>query len=470
MAKKPASPQQTTKKYTARAEREQQQVKAAITVTGIVLGIVLIIVAIVLVNNYIIRPNTVVASVGETKIKAGEFDKSVRYARDNMLKQANQYYMNYYQFQSFSPEYAQQFLAIAQRNAVELNQGDVIGNRVLNDMIDDIIIAEEAEKLGITVSNEELDKYIEENFGFYADGTPTPANTATPFNTPTISSQQETLIAPPATEEPTDEEAAEETEAPAETESTEETEEPTESEPEEEQEAEVEEPEATPTVEGTATPVPTITPSPTPYTRRLFQKEYNTYRSDLNKKGIPTADIQRILKGALLRLRVMEAITEDVPAEEEQVWARHILVASKDEADAVIERLNAGEDFAVLAQELSTDQGSKGSGGDLGWFGRGRMVLEFEQASYALENIGDISEPVNSQHGWHIIQLIGKGVNGVNEQSHENLKNLAFDKWLDEQRAKRSDIVINDNWEEYMPMKPEIPANFYDAIMNPTGR
>ncbi|HRX95176.1 MAG TPA: amidohydrolase family protein, partial [Chitinophagaceae bacterium] len=81
-------------------------------------------------------------------IRAGDFDKSVRYRRFNMLNQASQYYNNYAQFQSFAPDYAHQFLAVAQRNAVELNQGDIIGNQVLNDMIDDILIAEEAEKLG----------------------------------------------------------------------------------------------------------------------------------------------------------------------------------------------------------------------------------------------------------------------------------------------------------------------------------
>ena len=56
------------------------------------------------------------------------------------------------------------------------------------------------------------------------------------------------------------------------------------------------------------------------------------------------------------------------------------------------------------------------------WFGRGRMVPEFEEASFALENIGDISEPINSVHGWHIIQLLGKGINPVDEQEFEHLK------------------------------------------------
>lgn len=109
------------------------------------------------------------------------------------------------------------------------------------------------------------------------------------------------------------------------------------------------------------------------------------------------------------------------------------------------------------------------NGGDLGWFGRGRMVPEFENASYALENIGDISEPVNSLHGWHIIQLLGKNTNPVDERTHESLKTTFFNDWLAELRNQRDDIVINEIWVEFTPMKPAIAPNHYDAIMNPTG-
>lgn len=70
-------------------------------------------------------------------------------------------------------------------------------------------------------------------------------------------------------------------------------------------------------------------------------------------------------------------------------------------------RAKKGEDFAKLAEEFSQDVSGK-DGGDLGWFGRGRMVKPFEDAIFSLEKIGDISEPVKSQFGWHIIKLTGK--------------------------------------------------------------
>lgn len=91
------------------------------------------------------------------------------------------------------------------------------------------------------------------------------------------------------------------------------------------------------------------------------------------------------------------------PAEE--VHARHILVETQEEADAIKAELDAGGDFATIAQEKSIDPGSGANGGDLGFFAKGMMVPEFETAAFALANPGDVSAPVQSQFGWHIIKL-----------------------------------------------------------------
>lgn len=88
---------------------------------------------------------------------------------------------------------------------------------------------------------------------------------------------------------------------------------------------------------------------------------------------------------------------------QQEVRARHILVETEEEAQAVMERLEAGEDFVALADELTIDPSGKGQGGDLGYFGRGRMVPSFEEAAFALEP-GEVSDPVQSQFGYHIIK------------------------------------------------------------------
>jgi peptidyl-prolyl cis-trans isomerase C len=101
----------------------------------------------------------------------------------------------------------------------------------------------------------------------------------------------------------------------------------------------------------------------------------------------------------------MKQVYEDAAAKqtsEEEISARHILVPTEDEAKAAFKRVKGGENFAKVADEVSKDPGSKG--GDLGWFTKDRMVPEFGDAAYKLKK-GEISDPVKSQFGWHVIKL-----------------------------------------------------------------
>ena len=89
---------------------------------------------------------------------------------------------------------------------------------------------------------------------------------------------------------------------------------------------------------------------------------------------------------------------------EEEVQARHILVDAEDKAKELVEKVKGGADFVALAKENSKDPGSKEDGGMLGFFGRNQMVPEFEKAAFELKK-GEVSAPVKSQFGWHIIKL-----------------------------------------------------------------
>jgi peptidyl-prolyl cis-trans isomerase C len=91
-------------------------------------------------------------------------------------------------------------------------------------------------------------------------------------------------------------------------------------------------------------------------------------------------------------------------APEEEVRARHILVESKDKARDLFEKLAHGSDFAQLAKEHSKDPGSKDQGGELGYFTRGQMVPQFEEAAFKLKK-GEVGEPFQSQFGWHIVRV-----------------------------------------------------------------
>lgn len=111
---------------------------------------------------------------------------------------------------------------------------------------------------------------------------------------------------------------------------------------------------------------------------------------------------------------------EEVLNKPEQVRARHILVETEEEANDIHAKLLDGEDFEELAKEHSKD-GSAAQGGDLGFFGRGQMVAEFEEVAFDLD-IDEISEPVESQHGFHIIRVDEK-----NEAIAANLDDLEDD-------------------------------------------
>lgn len=88
----------------------------------------------------------------------------------------------------------------------------------------------------------------------------------------------------------------------------------------------------------------------------------------------------------------------------EEVRARHILVEGEDDAKKIAARLKGGEDFAKIAKEASKDPGSGAEGGDLGFFTQDRMVPEFAAAAFAMKP-GEISPPVKSQFGWHVIKV-----------------------------------------------------------------
>jgi peptidyl-prolyl cis-trans isomerase C len=94
-------------------------------------------------------------------------------------------------------------------------------------------------------------------------------------------------------------------------------------------------------------------------------------------------------------------------AKPEEVRARHILVESKEKARELFEKVAYGTDFAELAKQNSKDPGSKDQGGDLGYFSKGQMVPQFEEAAFKLQK-GEVSQPFETQFGWHILKVDDK--------------------------------------------------------------
>jgi peptidyl-prolyl cis-trans isomerase C len=127
----------------------------------------------------------------------------------------------------------------------------------------------------------------------------------------------------------------------------------------------------------------------------------------LHEKLLMENLLGQVAKAALTDAATKAAYDEAAKAQkpETEIHARHILVPTDADAEAALKRVKGGEDFAKVAKEVSKDPGSEG--GDLGWFTKDRMVPEFADAAFKLEP-GQISEPVKSAFGWHIIKIEGK--------------------------------------------------------------
>lgn len=116
---------------------------------------------------------------------------------------------------------------------------------------------------------------------------------------------------------------------------------------------------------------------------------------------------------------------------QEEIHARHILVKEKETAEEIIERYNNGEEFAALAEEYGTD-GTAKNGGTLGYFTAGKMVKPFEDAVYALE-VGEISEPVQTDFGWHVIFVEDRRENETEIGEFDEVKDYLRDQLLSRQ-------------------------------------
>jgi parvulin-like peptidyl-prolyl isomerase len=167
--------------------------------------------------------------------------------------------------------------------------------------------------------------------------------------------------------------------------------------------------------------------------------QYSSWDQFKEEAGIGDEYFARLMEDAELVDRVSEAHS---PAREaEQVHAQHILVADMETGKEVLARLNDGEDWAALASEYSQDTSNKDNGGDLGWFPRDLMIPAFEEAAFSLEP-GEISDLVETEYGYHIIQVLEKGVRELDDQTYDSMVQQAFQNWLDEQKAAAQTTIV----------------------------
>lgn len=430
MAKTPR-PKIVSKKHLARLEREQIQRRYLITAAVVVVVAVVGLILYGILDQQVLQYNKAVATVNSEKIPLRDFQARVRFYR---LQLINQYQQTYQLAQMFGqdPNTSQYFASQLQQIQSQLATSETVGQMALDQLVDEAIIRQEAERQGITVTDAEVEARMQEFFGYFPNGTPTPAPAATEWATPTLNPTQLAIvtITPTPTEAPTETPAP--TEAAAATEA-----------------ATLE-----PTPAGTETPEPTATP----YTEEGYQGQIKDYNDNLAQYNISVEDLKDIFRNEILRNKVLDKIAVDVQPEQEMVWARHILVPDEGAAQAALEKIRNGEDFAAVAAQVSTDDSNKNNGGDLGWFAKGDMVAEFETAAFSLE-VGQLSDPVKTQFGYHIIQVLGHEVRPLTAEQLDTARQSVFGSWLDEQRGVEGAVVTNDDfWKARVPSEPTLEA------------
>ncbi|MBX3062536.1 MAG: peptidylprolyl isomerase [Anaerolineae bacterium] len=399
------NPSSNKRKFKPRSQREAEINRLTLIIAGIVGGLIILILGGALLVDGVITPNQAVASVNGENISTRDFQARVRFERWRIGQQLAQIASFYPQLLSdTSNPYGQQYQQLASPT--------LMGQAVLDDMIDTLLIRQYAAANGISVTDAEINEQGYKYFGFEENPvtatltttpsiTPTPLVSATPSPTATITL---TPTLEPITATPTA------------------------------------------TITATVTAFPTGLPTATPElaTRRAeYEKNSQDYIDVAAKAvGFTSADMRQWFADRALREKVMKVIAGEPPTEEEQLNIRHILVKTKEDADDVLKALQNGASFADLAESVSQDTGSAASGGELGWQGKGVYVPEFDDAVWNAK-VGDIIGPIDTtangtQYGFHIIQVIGREVRQLTPDQGLERQNKTFQDWLTKESEAKS--------------------------------
>jgi len=391
-----------TPKHIARADREQSLRNRILAGAGLTLALVIGLLTYGWIQVNVIQPPQPVAIVNGQEISTGMFRDRVKLVQYNLQSQyssLNSILAVVGDDPQARSTYQSQLNNVTQQLASPL----FVGSSVLDGLIQEALIEQEANRRGITVSESDIELSIEQNFGF--SDQPTPVASALPSGG-----------------SPTPSEAS-----------------------------------ATPSGSGptaTASVAPAIA---TPYTRELFERNYQAFIIELRSFGVRESAVRSELQAQLYRERLGVTFEAEVPRVQEQVWARHILVDEEALAAELLEQVRSGADWEALALENSTDESNKAEGGDLGWFARGRMVEPFEQAAFAGQ-VGDVVGPVQSDFGWHLIEILGHEDRDLSDSEFRAAVARAFDEWLNGSR-EAAEVTIRDYWIERVPAPPILPPS-----------
>jgi hypothetical protein len=415
--KQPRRPFTATRKYQSRVAKERRQMRY-IRIGIIALGaIIVLIFGAGLAKTQVLDPaatrsakealkTTPAATVNGDMISITDWQARVRYERVLRINQIAQISQQLSMFDP-STDFGQQIINQGQAQIQEiqnlLDLADGIGADVLDQMVAEKLIRQEAARRGITVTPDELQKYIEVNFFAY----PFPP---TPEPVPTL---------PPPT--------------------------------------------ASPTV--TLTPSPTLTPTvpPTPRSREDFESSYQNYTQQIrDATGMSEEMWRSMIEGELYRQKLLDAFGADLETNVLHVKGSYIAAIDKETADGFLARLDAGESFDALMEEVQADTSEEppATASSFDWSplteldnrfgpGFGKIVGNTEPGHYTTD------EFVGFDGRYYITFVEGKEVRELSSSLQEQQRQDTLDAWLSDQKAQEGAVVYGD-WRPYVPHDPSL--------------
>jgi parvulin-like peptidyl-prolyl isomerase len=392
-------PKELTRKQRSRLERERRMERILKWSIGAVAVLVVGVLAYGLIIENVVKARESVATVGETRITTSEFQSRVRFIR---MQLGSELQYLYQQQQMFDPtdqdsqfllEYLQGQLRdlesqLAAENAV------IIGDQALEQLIQEELVRQEAQRRGISVSAEDVDVAIEQYFGY--DRNPVMPTVSLEPTLPVTST--ETVDAGP-----------------------------------------------------TATPMPT----PTPMTEAEFEQRYENFLRNLKTLKITEQQYRSWVEASLIQEKLQEQFTEEAPSTADQVTLRYLTVDDQELADEVAMRWRAGEEYEALLEELRANEEVTAYGSEVDWLPLEALEGRFDPqlAAFVFEmTVGEISQPMLSESGvdYVIFELLGHEERELDDYFRQQLGSEAFQTWLEAEQA----LVERGAYRDRVPTDP----------------
>lgn len=407
-------------------------------------ALVLLILGSGIVYEYVIKPNAVLAEVNGHEIRRKDYWK---YQSIVLYNQARQY--ESFAMQTSGPQQQQflQFAATFEQQREDLWGSTEVSDITIQQMIEDRLYIDGAAEMGITVTEEEADIFALNAFASQE------APLITPLPSPTLIPERAEAATQTAEALATEQSIALGTP--------------------------VASPQATP-ISGTpgagtpqATPVPdaAATPAPSPEAtpdlvtaRDNAESQFALFQEDVfDQANLSMEEFKELyVVPQVVRTRVNHELTSAVPQKADQVRAQHILVGTEELANQLYEQATGGADFEQLARTNSTDTATAATGGRLGWFTRQEVPVPVAEAAFSLQP-GQISQPVQTEFGWHIIRVLERQEDRpLSAAQYQLATDKAVEAWLEEQRSQAS--ISTDVAIEPTPT----PAQFAPPVDAPT--